>query len=195
VPFVPGDNVVDARGEKDGRSYSDRVVIHFTYYPPVLADASVPFRELGVDVGTEAQFADASGPAWTGDQPYQPGGFGYVGGEPQRIRAIITGTKRIPLYFTYREGLTAYRFDVPDGDYAVDLLFAEPKETEAGRRVFSVAVNGVPVAERLDLAVRAGKGVAVPITVATKAKGTGIIVSFEAITGAPILNAVRVRRR
>jgi len=196
VPFTPGDNVLEARGERDGRAYSDRVVVHFTYYPPMLADSPAPFRELGVNVGTEAQFADGAGPAWLGDQPYRPGGFGYEGGEAQRTGVIITGTARVPLYITYREGLGGYRFDVPDGEYEVELLFAEPRETVAGRRVFGVAVNGVPVAARLDLAERAGRGGTVSLTAVVRAaEGRGVRVSFTPIVGEPILNAIHIRKR
>jgi beta-galactosidase len=195
VPFASGDNVLEARGEKDGTPYSDRVVVRFTYYPPVLADASVPFRELGVNVGTGAQFADGAGRAWVGDQEYRPGAFGYEGGTAQRAGAIITGTGRIPLFITYREGLSSYRFDVPDGEYEVELLFAEPSAA-VGSRVFRVAVNGAPVAERLDLAERAGRGGAVTLVAAARAVGgEGVRVSFTPIVGKPILNAIHIRKR
>lgn len=195
VPFTSGDNVLEARGERDGTPYSDRIVVHFTYYPPVLADASVPFREMGVNVGTAAQFADGAGPAWVGDQAYRPGGFGYEGGTAKRTGAIITGTDRAPLHVTYREGLSGYRFDVPDGEYEVKLLFAEPGAA-AGRRVFHVAVNGVPLAERLDLAARAGRGGAVSLVAVVRAVGgEGVRVSFTPVVGEPILNAIHVRKR
>ncbi|HEU4632282.1 MAG TPA: glycoside hydrolase family 2 TIM barrel-domain containing protein [Gemmatimonadaceae bacterium] len=196
VPFTPGENVLEARGERDGATYADRVVVHFTYYPPVLADPSVPFRALGVNVGTTASFADGTGAPWAGDQPYRPGGFGYEGGTAQRTGAVITGTSRVPLLVTYREGLTGYRFDVPDGEYEVELLFAEPTATAAGQRVFGVAVNGAPVVERLDLAERAGRGGAVRLVApAHAAGGDGVHVAFVPIVGRPILNAIHLRKR
>ncbi|MBV9772464.1 MAG: glycoside hydrolase family 2 protein, partial [Gemmatimonadetes bacterium] len=80
VPFVPGDNVVEARGERDGRPYSDRVTIHFTAVPAQLRDAEIPFQALGVNVGTRAQFAGRDGEVWLGDQAYRAGGFGFLGG-------------------------------------------------------------------------------------------------------------------
>ena len=36
-----------------------------------------------------------------------------------------------------------YRFDVPNGQYQVDLKFAEIYQTAAGRRVFDVVIEGV----------------------------------------------------
>jgi beta-galactosidase len=196
VPFTPGDNVLEARGERDGKPYTDRMVVHFTYYARTLADRSVPFQELGVNVGTPAQFADGVGAAWVGDQQYAPGGFGYEGGTSQRTGVIITGTTRVPLYFNYRQGLTGYRFDVPDGEYEVELLFAEPTETERGKRVFGVAVNGASIADRLDLADRSGRGRAVTLVAdACATAGGGVRVSFTPIAGEPILSAIHIRRR
>jgi beta-galactosidase len=196
VPFAPGDNVLEARGVRDGRPYADRVVVHLDYYAPTLADSSVPFRELGVNVGASAQFADDAGPAWVGDQKYHPGAFGYEGGSAERTGAIVTGTARVPLFITYRQGLSGYRFDVPDGEYEVALLFAEPKETAPGRRVFGVSVNGAPVVERLDLAERAGRGGAVTLKVETRAAGgNGVRVTFERGVGEPILSGVHLLRR
>jgi beta-galactosidase len=196
VPFTQGDNLLEARGERNGKPYADRVVVHFSYYPRVLADRAAPFRELGVNVGSQAQFADGVGVAWVGDQPYAPGGFGYEGGSAQRTGVIITGTARVPLYITYRQGLTGYRFDVPDGSYEVELLFAEPTENDPGKRVFGVAVNGESVAARLDLAERAGRGRAVTLVAEARATASrGVRVSFFPVVGEPILSAIHIRRR
>jgi beta-galactosidase len=109
---------------------------------------------------------------------------------------IITGTARVPLFITYRQGLTGYRFDVPDGDYDVALLFAEPKETEAGKRVFGVSVNGEPVVNRLDLTERAGRGGAVTLKAEAHATGGGgVRISFVRGVGEPILSGVHLLRR
>ncbi|MGI9090399.1 MAG: glycoside hydrolase family 2 TIM barrel-domain containing protein [Gemmatimonadaceae bacterium] len=204
VPFGNGDNVVEARGEKNGKPYSDRVVIHFTYRPPNLKDPSVPFHELAVNVGSKAQFADAGGLVWEGDQPYQPGksgqpgGFGYVGGEAGMFNkdVPIKATNQTPLYFTYRSGIAAYRMDVPDGDYDVELRFAEPLGVKPGERVFGVAINGQTVVERMDLAAQDGIAQATPMAfTATVARDAGLVISFQPIKGQPILNALRVRKR
>lgn len=192
VTFKPGDNIVEARGG----SISDRLLIHFTWQPTVLASEAAPFRELGVNVGGKAQYADEGG-IWIGDQAYTAGSFGYVGG----AQAIfdkdlpITGSRRTPLYFTYRSGLSAYRLDVPDGEYDVELMFAEPS-AKPGERVFGVAINDRTLVERLDLS--ATHGIARAATYSSRTSvtgGTGIAVRFTPVRGQPILNAIHVRKR
>ncbi|HEX6536049.1 MAG TPA: glycoside hydrolase family 2 TIM barrel-domain containing protein [Gemmatimonadaceae bacterium] len=199
VPFHDGENVLVARGTRNGRTYDDRVVIHFTYRAPELADPSVPFHELAVNVGSRAQFADEGGAVWVGDRPYEKGSFGWVGGEAKMFNKDIpiTGTSEEPLYFTYREGIEGYRMDVPDGAYEVELLFAEPSpRTAPGSRVFGIAINGRTVADRVDLAASGGVARAMPMTFAARAEGgQGIVVSFQAIEGKPLLEGIRVRRR
>lgn len=192
VPLVDGPNLLEARGERDGRAVSDRMVLHFDYYPPELRDPSVPFTELAVNVGSNAQYVDDDSLVWEADQAYRPGSFGAVGGE-RRLMArdvVVTGTVRTGMMVTYREGLEGYRFDVPDGDYEVELVFAAPT---AAPRAFDIAVNGLTVG-RMDLGAL-GAGRAAPVTVETSAAGgAGIHVTFTAAEGQPVLNAIRVRK-
>jgi beta-galactosidase len=197
VPFVQGENVIEARGKKNGRAYTDQLPIHFTYRPPKLDDPSVPFHELAIDVGSRAQFTDSSA-VWEGDQPYAPGSFGYVGGDAKKFDKDlpIKSTSQAPLYFTYRSGLDGYRVDVPNGEYDVELLFAEPLALAAGERVFDVAINGKTVIPRLDLAAQNGVANATPMTFRTSvADGKGLSISFHSIHGDAILNAIHVTRR
>jgi beta-galactosidase len=194
VPFVDGDNVIEARGTKDGRVYTDRMTIHFDYYPPDLRDPSVPFRELAVNVGSNAQYVDDDSLVWEADQEYRPGGWGAVGGERRLMDrdVVVTGSARTGMLVTYREGLSGYRFDVPDGEYEVELLFAAPS---AVPRAFAVAVNGRAVTERMDVGAL-GAGRAAPLVVeATAAGGEGVQVTFRAAEGQPVLNGIHVRRR
>jgi len=197
VPFVQGENVIEARGTRNGRTYTDRLAIQFTYRPPKLDDPSVPFHELAINVGSRAQFTDGN-VVWEGDQPYQPGSFGYVGGDAKMFDKDlpIRSTSQTPLYFTYRSGIDAYRVDVPNGDYEVQLLFAEPFALAPGERVFRVAINGKTVVPRLDLAEQDGVAYATPMTFSTSVQdGKGLSITFQSIHGAPILNAIRVTRR
>lgn len=192
VVFTPGDNIVEARAG----AVTDRFVINYRWQPSRLADASVPFLELGVNVGGKAQVADKAG-LWIGDQAYAPGRFGYVGGTPTIFDKdlAITNTAQVPLYFTFQRGLSAYRFDVPDGDYDVELMFAEPS-TKPGERVFGVAVNNRVLMDKLDLSATHGIARAATYTSrATATGGGGITVTFTPVTGEPILNAIHVVRK
>jgi beta-galactosidase len=197
VPFADGDNVLAAHGTRDGRSFDDRLVVHLTWRASQLADPSVPFHELGVNVGAKAQVADAGGLVWEGDQPYRAGGFGYEGGKSAMFDKDlpITGSPLTPLFFTYRSGIESYRLDVPDGEYDLELLFAEPG-AKPGERVFDVVVNGEPMLTALDLSAQQGIARAATYTKRiTAVGGRGIVVRFKSIAGAPILNALKVLKR
>ncbi len=214
VPFVDGDNVIEARatgaGARGDTTVVDRLVIRFDRHPPKLATA--PFRELAVNVGSNAQYADDDGTVWLADQPYRAGSFGFVGGQRALMarEVIVTNSRRTPLLVTYQANIEGYRLDVPDGDYEVELQFAgtggAAGATAAGGaipgpggtnvRTFAVSINGAAVADRVDLTTRGNVSPAVPVTVrATAAGGTGLSISFRPIEGQPILNGIRVRKR
>jgi len=189
--------VLTARGTRNGKTYDDRLVIHLTYRPSRLADASVPFHELGVNVGSRAQVADAADLVWEGDQPYRAGGFGYTGGSARMFNKdlAITGHALTPLFFTYREGIESYRLDVPDGTYDLELLFAEPG-AQPGERVFDVVVNGQTMLSALDLAAQHGVARAATYTMRVAVtNGQGIVATFRPLKGEPILNAIHVVKR
>ena len=190
VVLKPGDNVIEAKAG----AQSDRLVVQYTFVPTKLA--SVPFTTLGVNAGSKAQVSDETG-LWIGDQQYTPGGFGFVGGTPTMFDKDlpITHTTQTPLYFTFQSGMSAYRFDVPDGSYAVTLMFAEPS-AKPGERVFDVSVNGKVVVSRLDLSAKYGIARAATYTTSVTASGgAGITVNFTPIKGQAILNAIRVIRK
>src|SRR5262249_39049289 len=107
----------------------DRAEIRFTLTPPVLASA--PFKELAVSVGSNAQFIGADKTVWREDQPYRAGGWGYLGeAKPVVTQKNVWLTTEDPLYQTMLKGLSGYRFDVPDGDFDVELRFLESEFDE-----------------------------------------------------------------
>lgn len=54
----------------------------------------------------------------------------------------IMGTALDPLYQTQLRGVESYRFDVPDGNYRLTLLFAELDRASQADRSFDIVVNG-----------------------------------------------------
>lgn len=107
----------------------------------------------------------------------------------------ITASPDTPLFFTYQLGISRYVFDVPDGEYDLDLLFAEP-DAKAGERVFDVVVDDRVVERALDLSERFGIARAATIQTRVTARGgQGVAVAFTAVRGKPILNAIRIRKR
>ncbi|MEO5904244.1 MAG: glycoside hydrolase family 2 TIM barrel-domain containing protein, partial [Gemmatimonadaceae bacterium] len=110
VSFINGKNRLVARAPRS-KAPADSMTIDFTYRPAKLADATVPFREIGINAGGKAQYAQPGGIVWEGDQAYVAGSFGYADGTPTMFDKdlAIKGSKDTPLYFTYLSGLTAYR--------------------------------------------------------------------------------------
>ena len=76
----------------------------------------------------------------------------------------IDDTEDDRVYQSVRYNVTAYRLQVPNGNYTVTLKFCEPHYDAAGRRVFQVHVQGQRMEERLDIFARVGKDRALDLT-------------------------------
>ncbi|MEV4351043.1 glycoside hydrolase family 2 TIM barrel-domain containing protein [Actinoplanes sp. NPDC049596] len=213
VSFTDGRNRLHARG---GR-LTDDATVHFTYHAPQPTPA---FHRLSVSAGAIVQYVDPDGTVWLEDREYTPGGWGavtgdFTGGYGWMKNNWVDGTDEDPLYQTYRKGMTAYRFDVPDGRYRVTLRFAEitsagdtggdgtavpapggTVQVPVGWRVFDVAVNDRPLAPRLDLVARVGQHRPFDLTADVRTSGgRGLDIGFTAITNVPVISAIDVLRR
>ena len=214
VPFRDGENVLEARGSD---SAADLLRVDFRMVPEDLSR----FRELNVLLGTRRYFEDRKGGRiWIPEQAYQPGSWGYVGGERMyqkttsslrpAFEADIPGTDMDPLFQTQRAGLEAFLADVPDGSYAVYLYFADLTGPFRGKpmlyglgndalparetaRVFSVAMNGVTVLRDLNLAEEYGYNTAVVLRFPVTVTGErGLRIDFVPSQGLTVLNAIRI---
>src|SRR5262245_54566910 len=106
---------------------------------------------------------DELGQVWSADQAYSPGGSGYVGGNPVPLPGgfgpFKIGGQGNPLkkiLSTSRVAWSAYRFDVPNGNYIVRLTLAEIWNQGPNLRSMDVSLEGVPLLNDLDLAARLG---------------------------------------
>ena len=63
----------------------------------------------------------------------------------------VGGTQDDTVFRSYFEGEQNYAFDVPNGKYALTLLFAEPYVTSRGARVFDIEVEGQVVSADFDI--------------------------------------------
>ncbi|KQQ05790.1 MULTISPECIES: glycoside hydrolase family 2 [unclassified Rathayibacter] len=196
VPFVDGRNTFTAHG-RGAATVKDDVEIAFVRYSPVLADPSSIVRRLPVNIGGVTQYVDPDETVWIEDQEYREGGWGAVGGTLGWTDAgWINGSTEDPLYQFFRVGMTAYRFDVPDGTYDVRLRFAETQKDTAGQRVFRVRLGDTVLVEDLDLVALVGAFTNYDLDgVATATGGTGLTVSFDAKVDQPILAGLDLRRR
>jgi beta-galactosidase len=196
VHLKDGKNTITASGKLNGKTYKDEVVIEYREYFTNLASQK-SFHPISVNVGSNAQYLDPSGNIWIEDRPYNKGGFGYVSGNRQNFARtkVIKNTSDVPLYYTSRDSLNAYRFDVTDGQYTVTLCFVENKDIPAGERIFDVNINDETVIKNLDLAAEYGFAYAAKRSfVVNVDNGKGITVSFKPIKGNATLSGIKVEQ-
>ena len=172
---------------------------------------------LLINLGSHSDFIDEeTGEIWISDQEFA-GEFGYIAGESfqqsknkfQGTAANIQGTNREPLFQTMREGIEAYKFDVPKGDYRVSLLFTEPNRAASKQsiynlnseeinsneevREFDIFINGKQVEEGLNLARDYGILRAVEINYEIKSEGA-ININFKPVEGKTIISGIRLEK-
>ena len=196
VSLKGGINYIDAKGKSAAGPVNDHLVIAYDTYPENLKNSIGQFIQLAVNVGSNAQYLDGSDQVWLEDRPYQPGGFGYIGGNEAmlNIKTVKKNTNDNPLFYSYRDGITGYRFDVPDGVYELELAFIESDKLATNERVFDVAVNGNTLLTAMDLTAGCGFGVALKKKFIVKAEnGKGIHVVFEAKKGKATLSGIRIK--
>ena len=194
IVLKEGKNSFSAQGLKNKNFVADSAEVYFTDTTKTFDNS---FQEIAVNVGSNADFTDVGNTVWTTDQAYKTGSFGFIGSEAKQISTLrnALGTLDDPLFQTMAEGLTAYKFDVPDGDYEIELRFAEPKFKDAGERIFSVKINGQTVLENLDLAGRVGIMLSFTQKSRISANGKhGISIEFPAVKDKPIISGIRVRK-
>ena len=114
------------------------------------------------------------------------------------IMPAIQGTQHNPLYQSYRSGEQTYAFDVPNGDYAVTLHFAEPNDQAAGARLFDVLIQGLRVFKQFD--VRANRDghhqAALSRTLERIVVRNGRLkIQLTGVLGAPILSGIEAFQR
>lgn len=104
-------------------------------------------------------------------------------------------------YFRWGRHALNYQFAVPDGEYRVELYFAEPwlgKHEGAGidcegERIFDVAINDSVVVDDLDLWAEVGFAGACKKVVGIKVKGGLLTISFpEVKVGEAIISAIAI---
>ncbi|HEX7196705.1 MAG TPA: malectin domain-containing carbohydrate-binding protein, partial [Candidatus Limnocylindria bacterium] len=191
---------VDATGLEPG-VYRAQVVVQTndpdngTFVVPVML--VVPAYQQGINAGGSAH-ETADGTAYDADRGYGSGGYGYVGvSQTRRSAKAISGTDEDPLYRSLRQGMTAYRFDVPvEGTYRVDLGFAEITGNRAGARLFNVLIEGEVVLTNFDVFAQAGANAALDRSFDVLVTDGTLDVGFVAQRGdKPMVSALLVTHR
>lgn len=118
---------------------------------------------------------------------------GAEGGAVAAFNAPIADTEDDPLYQTVRYNLTAYRLPRANGSHRVRLQFCEPHYAEAGKRCFSVKLQGTTVIENLDIFARVGQNRALDFTFENVAVTNGWLdLEFIPVTEFPSIAALSV---
>ena len=143
-------------------------------------------------------FTDEYGQLWQADDTIHSHSWGQdfegvnaLQASQRHITENIRGTKSDELfqYFRFGRHRLWYDFPVPDGEYHVELYFAEPwhgknggeKDDYEGLRIFDVDINGKTVINDLDPWAEAGYCGALKRVVTAKAKNGKIHISFPEV--------------
>ncbi len=212
VPFQSGDYFVRAVSHANGKQVEDGMNIRFNAIPSVITGENIEGLELAVNVGSNCSYtSDESQLTWLPDRTYTPGGWGYLANEQSKKDGTQTEIKHTtdePLFQTLQSNLEGYRFDVPQGEYEVELLFADIfRETEKiayqlGRddvgsssgNTFAIRINDKLVEEAFSPANETGYFEPVKKRYLVQAGTEGITIRFETIHGKSFLNGIKVRR-
>lgn len=221
VPFVDGDNVLEAVAEVDGVVVNDLQRVDFRMIPYDFRDSEESFVELNVMLGSKRYFEDRTAEmVWIPEQAYRAGSWGYVGGEPSRTQTRhgslpcsdvdVLHTDQDPIFQTQRMGIESFQADLPNGQYYVYLYFAELISGEKKQalaynlgndvlhqdretRVFDVQINGVTVLKDFDMAKECGvERAIVKKFVVDNFDKNRIVVDFIPKHGKAVLNAIRI---
>lgn len=135
--------------------------------------------------------------SWTEAFPEMPSFFA----SQRRTFNPVKGTKDWPLFQTFRYGREELSFALPvqDGDYLIELYFAEPWWGVgggidcAGFRLFDVAINDKVVLKNLDAWKQAGTNTALKKTVKAYITGGQLKISFPNVpAGQAIISAIAI---
>ncbi|HVR43733.1 MAG TPA: glycoside hydrolase family 2 TIM barrel-domain containing protein [Thermoanaerobaculia bacterium] len=186
-----GENEIRASGRRGEHWFTDLAVIRYDdrALPPA------PGSVIAVNAGSHCSYVDAAELVWEADRPYEPGGWGHLGGETAKTHHRIFATPDDPLHQWSREGMEAYRFDLPDGTYEIELGMVEWSAAAHGARVFDVLVNGRGAIHSFDPARELGRHrPAIRKIVARASGGEGITISFIPRSGKPAVASIAIRR-
>jgi hypothetical protein len=220
-------NVLYAVGYVGGRAVAkDYIVLHHLPAAPHLGtllgqEAGPPLTaaQLGyrylyrLNCGGPA-YTDHLGQTWLADQPRTgPETWGseswtrkFPGLNPffasqRRTFDPIRGTADGALFQDFRYGREQlrYAFPVPDGEYLIELYFAEPWLGTGGGldctgwRLFDVAVNSQTVLPGLDIWKEAGHDQALKKTVKARVTGGELVLSFPHVaSGQALISAIAI---
>lgn len=217
VPLKEGRNRIKAVANWNGTPQITETEVFIKTVPDNITEQTINGLELAINAGSNCFFTDElSGLCWLPDRPYKQGGWGYIGGtifrkSPGRIgtTAEITGTLNTPLFQTKRENPEAYRFDIPNGQYEVELSFADlygnavksaydlaktQDQALLNGNEFNILINDQVVLQNFNPAAEAGNNFAIKKKFIIEVTNGSVNIKFKSIKGNSFINALKIRK-
>lgn len=155
---------------------------------PAAAQTQSPLR---VKCGGSS-YTDSRGRVWQAD-------YGFNTGSTFSTSSPISGTPDQTLYQTGRINSSTsapllYRFPLPNGNYHVNLYFAETSNrmSGVGKRVFNVKLQGNTVFSNLDIFAIAGADAALVQGVDIVVANGEAAIEFDNVVRNPLINAIEI---
>jgi len=192
--LTEGENRFLAKGKKSGAMLEDFLTLDFKTHSADLQ----PGEQLCINLGFNAEFVDENNTIWLPDQEFKEGSYGYGGGQAYMVNKdlIVTNTRQRPVLYNYSlEGTDTYKIAVPDGNYQLELHFAETEYYQPGKRVFDVLINDKAVLENLDIFKDYGFLYAFSRSIQVHAEDSkGIQIQLNSRIGNTSMSAVKIKR-
>jgi hypothetical protein len=150
-----------------------------------------------VNCGHVLGYTDSAGNYFSGDiDPYEPGGAGYEGGissAPPKLSYSASWSSHNPdLHFAQRRYMSAYRFDLPAGDYLLRLYWMDGLNHGPHLQLMDVLVEGDLLFDDLDLVAEAGFLMAHEVSRLVSVTDGTLDVEFLNERGFPTLSAIGI---
>lgn len=159
--------------------------------PTSLTPTIVPTvsQAVRIEAGSSLPFVDSLSNTWVTDTYFRGGQI------LDRGPLTISGTTENQLYQTERWGLSGYDIPVPNGNYTVDLHFAETYSgiTGPGQRIMNISLEGQPALSNFDVYQEAGgNNIAVVKKVLTTVSDGFLNIDFTPIAQSTMINAIEI---
>ncbi len=158
--------------------------LDISFYRTLPAAAQTPIR---VNCGGPS-YTDSKSQVWQADS-------GFSGGAAESSKNAVAGTSDPVLYDDYRWNPTSYSFQVPNGQYQLNLYFdeANPKAEKISGRVFNVSMQGNVVFPELDIFAAAGANAALIKSANVTVTNGTLTIGFTRVAGlAPEISAIEI---
>jgi hypothetical protein len=160
---------------------------NYTLSATFAASSLAPFPPVRINAGGPA-FTDSLLNVWQADG-------GFTGGSVSTSAFSVAGTSDDALFYDRRAGSSfTFARTVPNGQYTVKLLFADPTSTASGQRKFNVFAEGTKVISNLDLVASAGVKHAFSKIIVANVSDGALNLSFQGVVGNALVSGISIIR-